>query len=266
MALAACGEKIVTMSGYGATESGPATTFWTPFIRAEGGVGLPLPGCDLKFVPHDEKLEVRVKGPNVTPGYWRDVDATSQAFDDEGFFRLGDALRFGEPQRPKLGFVFDGRINEDFKLATGIWVSTGAYARGLSCRFRPLCQRCGYRRRRCSLCRGARVPGFRGMQGSRHRRGDNASGDRCTPGGPGQISGSAGWFRRSCQKLITTDRAPPAARDAAFGRSRRMDREGRDQPKSRARQPGGYGNSPSVCHTAGRGYCGGKLSHFTAKT
>ncbi|HEY0145870.1 MAG TPA: AMP-binding protein, partial [Methylovirgula sp.] len=137
MALAACGEKIVTMSGYGATESGPATTFWTPFIRAEGGVGLPLPGCDLKFVPHDEKLEVRVKGPNVTPGYWRDVDATSQAFDDEGFFRLGDALRFGEPQRPKLGFVFDGRINEDFKLATGIWVSTGPMREAFLAAFAP---------------------------------------------------------------------------------------------------------------------------------
>lgn len=90
LAQAACGEKIVTMSGYGATKSGPATTFWTPSIRAEGGVGLPLPGCELKLVPHDEKFDVRVKGPNVTPGYWRDADATSQAFDDEGFFRLGD--------------------------------------------------------------------------------------------------------------------------------------------------------------------------------
>ncbi len=79
VALASCGEKIVTMSGYGATESGPAATFWTPFIRAEGGVGLPLPGCELKFAPHGEKREVLVKGPNVTPGYWRDASATAQA-------------------------------------------------------------------------------------------------------------------------------------------------------------------------------------------
>ncbi|MDR3407386.1 MAG: AMP-binding protein, partial [Methylovirgula sp.] len=86
-ALAACGETILAMSGYGATESGPATTFWTPAIRAEGGVGLPLPGAELKLVPRGEKQEVRVKGPNVTPGYWRDPAATQQAFDDEGFFR-----------------------------------------------------------------------------------------------------------------------------------------------------------------------------------
>jgi feruloyl-CoA synthase len=136
-ALAACDANILTMSGYGATESGPATTFWTPHIRAEGGVGLPLPGSELKFVPHDEKLEVRVKGPNVTPGYWREAHATSQAFDDEGFFRLGDALRLAEPQRPKLGFAFDGRINEDFKLATGTWVSTGPLREAFLAAFAP---------------------------------------------------------------------------------------------------------------------------------
>jgi feruloyl-CoA synthase len=135
--LAVCGEKIVTMSGYGATESGPATTFWTPFIRADGGVGLPLPGSELKFVPHDEKLEVRVRGPNVTPGYWRDARATSKAFDDEGYFRLGDALRLAESLRPKSGFAFDGRINEDFKLATGTWVSAGPLREAFLAAFAP---------------------------------------------------------------------------------------------------------------------------------
>jgi feruloyl-CoA synthase len=137
MALASCSEQIVTMSGYGATESGPATTFWTPFIRAEGGVGLPLPGCELKLVPHDEKFEIRVKGPNVTPGFWRDAQATAQAFDDEGFFRLGDALRLADPQKPKQGFVFDGRINEDFKLATGTWVSVGPLRQACLAAFAP---------------------------------------------------------------------------------------------------------------------------------
>jgi feruloyl-CoA synthase len=140
MAVAACGEKIVTMNGYGATESGPATTFWTPFIRPEGGVGLPLPGSELKLVPHGEKREVRARGPNVTPGYWRDARATEQAFDDDGFFRLGDALRFADATTPKQGFCFDGRIGEDFKLATGTWVSTGPLRDAFLAAFAPFAQ------------------------------------------------------------------------------------------------------------------------------
>lgn len=140
MAVEACGEKIVTMSGYGATESGPATTFWTPFIRPEGGVGLPLPGSELKLVPQGEKLEVRAKGANVTPGYWRDARATEQAFDDDGFFRLGDALRLAEATAPRLGFCFDGRIGEDFKLATGTWVSTGPLRDAILAAFAPFVQ------------------------------------------------------------------------------------------------------------------------------
>ena len=139
-ALAACGETILAMSGYGATESGPATTFWTPAIRAEGGVGLPLPGAELKLVPRGEKQEVRVKGPNVTSGYWRDAAATQQAFDDEGFFRLGDALRLADPARPRQGFCFDGRVSEDFKLATGTWVSTGPLGEACRVAFAPFAQ------------------------------------------------------------------------------------------------------------------------------
>ncbi len=139
-ALAACGETILAMSGYGATESGPATTFWTPAIRAEGGVGLPLPGAELKLVPRGEKQEVRVKGPNVTPGYWRDAAATQQAFDDEGFFRLGDALQLADPDRPRQGFCFDGRVSEDFKLATGTWVSTGPLREACRTAFAPFAQ------------------------------------------------------------------------------------------------------------------------------
>ncbi len=135
--MAACGETIMTMSGYGATESGPATTFWTPSVYAEGGVGLPLPGCELKFVPQAKKLEVRVNGPNVTPGYWRDAQATAQAFDEEGFFRLGDALRLADARAPQRGFCFDGRLGEDFKLATGTWVSTGSLREALLAAFAP---------------------------------------------------------------------------------------------------------------------------------
>ena len=77
------------------------------------------------LVPNDGKLELRVKGPNVTPGYWRDPELTAKAYDDEGFYRLGDAVAFEDPEAPGKGLVFDGRIAEDFKLSTGTWVSTG---------------------------------------------------------------------------------------------------------------------------------------------
>jgi feruloyl-CoA synthase len=125
VAIATCGERIHMLSGLGATETAPAAFFCTKETSRSGGVGLPLPGTELKLVPNGEKLEARVKGPNITPGYWRQDALTQQAFDEEGFYRLGDALRFADEQRPKLGLMFDGRITEDFKLATGTWVSVG---------------------------------------------------------------------------------------------------------------------------------------------
>ncbi len=114
-----CGERILLMSGYGATETSPAALFWNENISG----GLPLPGTELKLVPHGEKYEARIKGPHVTPGYWRQPDLSRRAFDEEGYYRLGDALRLAEAGRH--GLCFDGRIGEDFKLATGAWVSVG---------------------------------------------------------------------------------------------------------------------------------------------
>jgi len=88
-------------------------------------VGFPAPGLEVKLAPVGEKLEARVRGPNITPGYWRDETLTAAAFDDDGFYRLGDAMRFVDPQDPAQGLVFDGRLAEDFKLSTGTWVSVG---------------------------------------------------------------------------------------------------------------------------------------------
>jgi feruloyl-CoA synthase len=88
-------------------------------------VGVPAPGMDLKLVPSAGKLEARVRGPNITPGYWRQDDLTEAAFDEEGFYRLGDALLFVDEKNPNLGFTFDGRLAEDFKLSSGTWVSVG---------------------------------------------------------------------------------------------------------------------------------------------
>jgi feruloyl-CoA synthase len=90
-----------------------------------GLIGCPLPGNVFKLVPNGEKLELRVKGINVTPGYFRDADKTAAAFDTEGYYRLGDAVRFVDPDQPERGLAFDGRTAEEFKLASGTWVSAG---------------------------------------------------------------------------------------------------------------------------------------------
>jgi feruloyl-CoA synthase len=88
-------------------------------------MGLPTPGLDLKLIPAEGKLEARVKGPNITPGYWRQPDLTACSFDEEGFYKLGDAFKFDNADDPLQGLLFDGRVAEDFKLATGTWVSVG---------------------------------------------------------------------------------------------------------------------------------------------
>jgi feruloyl-CoA synthase len=125
-ARAATGERILMISGYGSTETAPFafTTTW-PVDRA-GLVGLPAAGLEIKLVPDGEKLELRLKGPNVTPGYWKAPDKTAECFDDEGYYKIGDALKFAEPGNIARGFVFDGRVSEDFKLATGTWVNMAA--------------------------------------------------------------------------------------------------------------------------------------------
>lgn len=125
LAVATCGEEILMMTGLGATETAPAALFTGIEGAASGLVGLPLPGVELKLAPVGGKLEARVKGPSVTPGFWRNPELTRASFDEEGYYRMGDALVFADPANPLKGFRFDGRLNEDFKLSTGTWVSAG---------------------------------------------------------------------------------------------------------------------------------------------
>ena len=125
LSIAALGYKVAMMSGWGLTESGPlAVGTHYPVDRARI-VGLPVPGTDLKMLPNEGKLELRLSGPNITPGYFKRDDLTQQAFDDDGFFKTGDAGTLADPDHPNKGIVFDGRVAEDFKLLTGSWVSTG---------------------------------------------------------------------------------------------------------------------------------------------
>jgi feruloyl-CoA synthase len=119
------GVKVPMLSGLGATETGPAVTFTTPAMGRSGVVGLPLKGAIVKLAPAEEKLEIRVRSPSVTPGYWRQPALTAAAFDDECFYRLGDAVRLVDERDPTRGLIFDGRISEDFKLSNGTWVSVG---------------------------------------------------------------------------------------------------------------------------------------------
>src|SRR6266700_3152183 len=119
------GYRVPMLTGLGATETAPFFMSVNPRTSRSGHVGLPVPGNDAKLVPNDGKIEVRARGPNVTPGYWRQSEATAAAFDEEGFYKLGDALKPADPNNLDAGFDFDGRIAEDFKLASGTWVSVG---------------------------------------------------------------------------------------------------------------------------------------------
>jgi len=124
LSIAATGERIPFTTMYGATETqGVTVVHW--LTERVGLIGLPLPGITLKLVPNGTKLEVRVKGPTVTPGYLGQDDLTKAAFDEEGFYSLGDAAKFLDENDPEKGLVFDGRVTEDFKLDSGTWVSVG---------------------------------------------------------------------------------------------------------------------------------------------
>jgi feruloyl-CoA synthase len=114
------------LSAWGSTETSPLATSVHFIMERPGVIGLPVAGCELKLVPSAGKLEVRVRGTNVTPGYYKRPDLTAAGFDDEGFYRIGDAVKFADPNDPAKGIVFDGRVAEDFKLSTGTWVNVGA--------------------------------------------------------------------------------------------------------------------------------------------
>jgi feruloyl-CoA synthase len=116
------GARIPMTSSWGTTETAPLATAAHFQSDRSGIIGVPPPGVEVKLVPRDGKLEVRVRGPNVTPGYWKRADLTAAAFDEEGFYCPGDAVRFADAGDPAKGLIFDGRLAEDFKLATGTWV------------------------------------------------------------------------------------------------------------------------------------------------
>ena len=125
LAIRTTGAPVPFIAGYGTTETSPgiSSTHWPS--EGKGEVGLPFPGCELKLVPFGDRYDIRARGPNVFPGYLSRPDLTAAAFDEEGFYRVGDAVQFMNPADPPLGLRFAGRLSENFKLSSGTWVLTG---------------------------------------------------------------------------------------------------------------------------------------------
>lgn len=126
LSVRARGKRVPLVSAWGSTETAPMVTCVHFPIERAGVIGLPAPGSELKMTPDAGKLELRVRGPNVTPGYWKAPEQTAKAFDEDGFYKIGDAGRFADEADPARGIVFDGRVAEDFKLMSGTWVSVSA--------------------------------------------------------------------------------------------------------------------------------------------
>lgn len=125
LAIKTIGVKIPIISGLGCTEAGPSAMFANWPGAFSGCLGVPVPGLDVKLTPVNDKLEARYKGPNITKGYWKTPEVNAESFDEEGFYKSGDAVKFLDAINPDKGLVFDGRIKEDFKLSSGTWVSVG---------------------------------------------------------------------------------------------------------------------------------------------
>ena len=137
LTLETCGEQILFLTGLGSTETAPFTLCRLWDTDDASNMGLPPPGVDLKLVPIEGKYEARLKGPHITPGYWRQPELTRAAFDEEGYYRLGDAFVLADEKNPGAGLLFRGRISEDFKLATGTWVHVGALRAAFIQHFAP---------------------------------------------------------------------------------------------------------------------------------
>src|ERR1700691_5556461 len=137
LAFETCGERIIMATGLGSTETSPMAMQTTWETDRAGTIGIPVPGVELKIVPCGSKLEARVRGPNVTPGYWRQDELTQKVFDEEGFYSFGDAVLLIDPNDINKGLLFDGRLTEDFKLGNGTWVSVGPLRARIIAHFSP---------------------------------------------------------------------------------------------------------------------------------
>jgi feruloyl-CoA synthase len=140
VAVRTTGHRVPMSSSWGTTETAPLATAAHYRLERAGNIGVPIPGTEVKLVPNGSKLEIRVRGPNIMPGYWKRPDLTAAAFDEEGFYMPGDAVRLASEGDPAGGVIFDGRLAEDFKLMTGTWVHAGALRPGVLAACSPVLQ------------------------------------------------------------------------------------------------------------------------------
>ena len=229
------GERIRMLTGLGMTETSPFAICANAHEVKSGHIGLPAPGLELKLVPMGDKQEVRYRGPNVTPGYWRAPEQTAEHFDAEGFYCSGDAAKPMDPANPGLGFMFDGRIAEDFKLSTGTFVSVGPLRAKIIAAGDPLVQDvviAGINRDEIGILLFLRLDACRAMAGLPAQR-LGASRPRRRP--RARLPAAAGRLApRQRHRQRDPGRARARARRAAVDRSRRDHRQGLDQPARRA--------------------------------
>jgi feruloyl-CoA synthase len=175
LAIAECGEEIMMTSGLGSTETAPSALFANWYSHVSGNIGVPLPGLEMKLVPAGSKLEIRLRGPSITPGYLHRDDLTREAFDDDGYYKMGDGLKPLDPADFSQGFLFDGRIGEDFKLATGTWVSVGPLRIALLAQLQPVVKDfviCGQDQGYLAILMIPDVPAARALAGLAEHAGD----------------------------------------------------------------------------------------------
>ena len=191
--------EILFLTGLGSTETAPYAMGRMWETRDVTNMGLPPPGVEMKLVPAQDKLEARLKGPNITPGYWRQPELTAQAFDEEGYYRLGDAFVFADDDDPEEGLLFRGRIAEDFKLSTGTWVQVGPLRARLHRALRAAGARRGDRRRGPQRARRIGVS----SAGNASPQENSAPGCRTLPSAPAARTASrARWCSRSRRRSM----------------------------------------------------------------
>ncbi len=233
-----CGEQILFLTGFGSTETAPFALARTWPHENAANMGLPAAGMELKLVPNGGKLEARVRGPNITPGYWRQDAFTEQAFDDEGFYKLGDAFKFADPADPRQGLLFDGRIAEDFKLSTGTWVSVGPLRARIVDHFAPYVRDvvlAGADRDAIGALVFPDLAACRKLAGLSRRRAGRGRARRAKPArAVCRAARRAGAAKR---RLLDTRHAHATDGRAAIDGQRRGDRQGLDQPARGAGEP-----------------------------
>ena len=237
------GRALPMVSAWGSTETSPLATDCHFQAKRSGNIGVPIPGTELKLVRSGDKLEVRVRGPNVTPGYWKAPELTAQAFDAEGFYLIGDAVTFADPDRPELGLFFDGRVAEDFKLNSGTWVSVGTLRVAGITALAPLAQDIvvtGHGGDHVRFLVFPNIAACRALAGLP----DSADASEVIGHEKVRAGIAAGLARAEGAKrrrLVRACDARAAARRTRVGRRRRDHRQGLHQPARRADAAGGRG-------------------------